>query len=482
MPNVSKLITRKMTWHANMTQYNHLGYNAIVKPDKMLSKIDTLFTATRYSQNPFTGLLLKNNKVSWQNDRSWEWDLKGATTRPAVVLSKSETSTQPGRFNTEYRVVLDTDDFMPGDVMTPGATNKKYQSRIMSHPVRRGEGYEYIMQIVTNDPNLFIPTRYLEPGQKWGKLYSTYEEGSEQSGSTQYSSTIMLKNRMSLARKQYKVTGHVVNEVLAVKIPDSKGKLHDMWIKYAEAEYWQQWYRELERLAWYSRSTDVITGSTGFPVIMGPGIQEQLEDSHIHYYTHLTADLIQEFLMDIFYSRVKPGNGRKVVGYTGEYGMLLFHKAMQELVNTTSWFRSGGNFNPAKQVKSDYHTNAYALGYQFVEYSMPNGTTLKLVHNPLYDDTEINFEIDPITGKPVESMRITFLDFVNDKGEDNIVLKKKKNGFSLGYEAGLVSPYGPVNNGLMSHSGDWYQMHVKDEIGVHISDVTRAGELILARN
>ena len=79
------------------------------------------------------------------------------------------------------------------------------------------------------------------------------------------------------------------------------------WIRYAEVEFFQQWYRELELGRWYSRSTNGVRGGTGRNVKSGPGLQQILEDSHIERYSHLTAKLIEEYLMDIFYGRVKPG-------------------------------------------------------------------------------------------------------------------------------------------------------------------------------
>jgi 4-aminobutyrate aminotransferase-like enzyme len=33
--------------------------------------------------------------------------------------------------------------------------------------------------------------------------------------------------------------------------------------------------------------------------------------------------------MDIFYGRVKPGQGREIEGFTGEYGMIQFHRAIE---------------------------------------------------------------------------------------------------------------------------------------------------------
>lgn len=480
----SKLITKRLPWHANFTELNHLGRAAIIKPEVFENVLTQIFTSMDYySDNPLTSTLFNMKNIKKINSREWEWGLRGKTTKPLVVTDQIETGTAIGRYKSEFRIVLDENWYLPGDVITPGSTNKRFQSRVQTNPVRYGNGWLYTLRLVSDDPQAVIPEKYLKPGVKWGKLFSIYEEGAEESGSTQFSAPIMLRNRMSRLRKKYEVTGDVATEVLATKVVDSNGKPHTSWIKYVEVEYWKQWYRELERSVWYSRKSDSIHGSTGRPVITGPGVQEQLEDSHIHYYTHLTARLIEEYLMDIFYARIKPGSQRRIKAYTGEYGMILFHRAMQQLVDASGWTIVGSNFNPIQKTSSEYNSNAYAVGYQFVKYIMGNGIELELVHNPLYDDLDINFEIDPVTGKPVESMRITFLDFSNnDKGESNIKIMKKNDSFKLGYVAGLTSPYGPAKNSLMSHSGDYYEMHVQDEIGVHIEDVTRCGELKLARN
>ena len=71
---------------------------------------------------------------------------------------------------------------------------------------------------------------------------------------------------------------------------------------------------------------------------------------------------------------------------------------------------------------------------------MANGAELELIHNPLYDDREINFEIDPITGYPTESMRFTFLDF-SDEGNavpGNIKYMKRKGANDANQNQNLV--------------------------------------------
>lgn len=480
----SRLITKEMEWSANMTEQSHLGRALLAKPHKFIDKMDQLFSASNYySDNPMSSMLMGSKKTEETIAATeWEWDLKGANTRPLVVVENviPSSDTTPGAFRRNFKIKLDENWYVAGDVITPGTSNKRYQCRIMEEPRRHGDGWIYTVRLMSDDSAFSLPVTYLTPGTQWAKLFSQYEEAAEQSGSTQYSLPISLRNKMGKFRKKYKVTDYASTEVLAVKVPDTKGKLHDSWIRYAEVEYWQQWYRELERGFWYSRSTDTVIGANGRPVRSGPGIQEQLEDSHVHRYSHLTTKLIEEYLMDIFYSRVKPGKGRNIKGFTGEYGMLQFHRAIQNWVNASGFIKNVEVYT--NKVQSEYHSNALEAGMQYVRYNMANGSSLELIHNPLYDDREINFEIDPITGFPVESQRITFMDFSGDGNKSNLKIINKKDGFAFTYIEGLYGPYGPKNGGSSAHSGSYYEMHVEKSCGFHIDDITKCGELILSRN
>lgn len=481
----SKLLIKEMEWNANMTEQSHLGRALIAKPQRLIGEMDKLFSAQNYySDNPISSLLMGNPLTEQTLDSTeWEWEMKGANTRPLVVVENMEldSNTTPGKFKKTFKVKLDENWYLPGDVIFPGTSNKKFQARIQFQGQKHGDGTVYTLRMNSDDPQAFMPQKYLRPGQQWSKLFSQYEEAAEQSGSTVFSMPIAFRNKMSKYRKEYRVTDYASTEVLAVGIPDSKGKYHKSWIRYAEVEYWMQWYREIERGYWYSRSAETVIGANGRPVRMGPGIQEQLEDSHQEKYSHLTAKLIEEYLQDIFYSRVKPGKGRRIKGFTGEYGMLQFHRAIQDWQQKSGFIKNIEVYT--NKVESDVHTNALEAGYQFVRYNMANGASLELVHNPIYDDREINSEIDEVTGFPVESQRITFLDFTGeDSRKSNVKIMNKRDGFAFTYVEGMYGPMGPKNGGSSAHAGDYYEMHVGKSCGIHIHDVTKCGELILARN
>lgn len=479
----NKLRIKEMQWNANMTEQSHLGRGLMTHPHRFSGYMDMMFTAQNiYADNPLTSMLQGMGEETIGNTE-WEWELKNANTRPLVIVENliPGSNTTPGKYKQVFPIKLDENWYLPGDVLHPGTSNKKFQVRVQSQGKTDGDGTTYMVRMNSDNPEDFIPLEYLKVGQQWGKLFSQYEEAAEQSGSTVFSMPVAFRSKMSKFRKEYRITDLASTEVLACKIPDSKGGLHDSWIKYAEVEYWQQWYRELERGLWYSRSADTVMGATGRPVRSGPGVQELLEDSHIHRYSHLTAKLIEEYLMDIFYGRVSPGKGRQIKGFTGEYGMIQFHRAIQDWQNKSGFIKNVEVYT--NKVGSNVHSNALEAGYQFVKYNMANGSSLELVHNPLYDDREINFEIDPVTGFPVESQRITFLDFSGKTGKSsNIKIMKKKDSFAFAYINGLHTPYGPQRSGNAAHSGSYYEMHVEEMRGAHIHDVGKCGELIFSRN
>jgi len=472
----SSMIIRKMPWSANFTEMNHLGKALIAKPHVFEEKMTKLFSSYNYADNPMTGLLAGTGREVEITSNEFTWQLRGASTRPLIYSGAAKTGT-PGKGITEITLDYDENWFKPGDIISPGSP--KDQVRIKEFAGRVGNYYRYIGVPNTSDLTYFVPLKYFKPGTKWTKLFSQYGEGSSQSGSTTYALPMELKSRISRYRKEYQITGDVMDEVLAVKVPDSTGKMHTMWMHYAEAEFWKQWARELAIGNMYSRSTNRVEDSSGRMTFSGPGIDEYLEDSNRSTYNTLTTKLLEEFIMDIQYSRVAPGTGRKLKVLTGEYGMIAFHRAVTENFTKSGFITL--DTTVIQKDSSPYHSNGLSYGAQFTRYKMANGAEIELIHNPLQDDRTIHFDIDPITGYPYESQKFYFLDFSGEGSESNIVRIKKRGANVLAYVAGLRSPFSRGRNENAAHTGDWYTMTVHDQCGVKITDVTKCGVLEKAR-
>lgn len=485
MQLINKLVTQRMPWHANFTELNHLMTSGNARPQLFENTVTQIFSSQTLngSANPLVAIGLGNEIEVTSN--YWEWKMRGATERPLIVLEDVEPDvTQKGKGHTEFRIKLDENWYKATDVIDPGTSGHKYLCRIMEDPIPHGNGWVYKLRLMDENSHAFVPSKYFTPGTTWAKLFATAEEGSYQAGSTQFSNEIAMRDSLGKIKKTYSVTDYASEEVLAIGYMDNKGKVHNKWIPYAEVEFHQQWQAEINRAAFYNRKGGSIKGGTGRTVDSFAGIQQKLEESgNNHVHSRLTTKLLQEYFMDIFYSRVKLEEINDIVGYTGYYGMFTFHEMMNHNVKDAGWRQLGGNWSPVEKTNSPYHKNAYRYGYKFTEWAMPMGGTFKLVHNPIYDDRSINREIDPVTGYPLESQRITFLNYTSDsKGNKNVRLVNKRDGFKFWYVAGGISPYGPMKGTLGSSAREEYEMYYSKEFGVHIQDPTSCGELILARN
>jgi len=473
-----KLGVRSREWHANDTEMNHLQKNGLITNQKVGNGLERFFMAEYNQYNPLSVYgKTAGNTITMTSDYQ-EWELMGASDRPLVVLENVETGvTKPGLGKTEFNLKLDANWWKVGDVIAPA--NKKYLLRIQSMPRPSGRGHIYTVVFHQNEPTLFLPLEYLKPGAKWGKQFSIYGEGADAAGSVNFAYPFTLKTRGWRMRKEYKVTGDVKKKgVLDIALMDRANKIHStQWVNYAEAEFMMQYEREKEWSRWYMREGST-TDTTGRQAKSGPGIEELMESSHLHYYNKLTTKLLEEYLMDIFYGRVG-FKSRYIVGYTGEWGA----RNVDEALRDSAFQRVQIVSNDEKFIKtttSEFNTNALQYGVQFTRYVGPNGIIFDIMHNPVYDDVTRHWQIDPVTGRPTESQKITFMDFKESSGGKNLYVLENPALSSYGYVAGTTSPYGPQKGGLMSHKEDSYTVVRQDEMGVLIKDVSRCGQLRLA--
>jgi len=475
---MDKLGIRTREWHANDTEMNHLQRNGLITNQKIGEGLERFFMAKTNNYNPLAVYGKTQGSTITMTSDYQEWELMGASDRPLVILENLDaTLTKPGQGKTVFSIKLDANWWKIGDVIAPA--NKIYLLRIQSMPRPSGRGYIYDVVLHENNPQLFVPTEFLKPGAKWAKQFSIYGEGADAAGSVNFAAPFTLKTRGWRMRKEYKVTGDVKKKgVLDVAMMDRNNKIHKSnWVSYAEAEFMIQYDREKEWSRWYMRE-GATTDTTGRQARSGPGIEQLMEAGHLHFYNKLTTKLLEEYLMDIFYGRVG-FKSRHVVAYTGEYGALNVHNALQNTAFQRVQITTDSDKFVSKTA-SEFSSAALQYGYQFVRYVGPNGIILDIMHNACYDDVERHWAIDPISGKPAESQKITFMDFQEGSGGKNLFLLENPALSSYGYVAGTTSPYGPQKGGLMSHKEDSYTVVRQDEMGVLLKDVSRCGQLRLA--
>lgn len=475
MAKITKIQTVRTPWSANYMTLAKLGDMLALKPYQMEGVVNRIYSSLNYNETPFTQSLIGNRTMEITSNE-WEWKMRGATEIPdTIVKTTSAEDVVAGRSFTLY---FSRDMWVYGDEISPGDSTHRFQCRIVKNPYRYGNGFAYEVEL-SNATS--IPQKFLEAGAQWNKLFSAYGEAAVQGGSTQFSGTFAMRNKLGKLRKQYKVDDYAWEEVLAIKVTDSNGNTHDFVDDFAMVEFRKQWLREIEKALIFSRTTENELDSTGNKVDKFPGLIQQIQE-YGNYFpsSNITLRKIEDFVDGITYNKFSPEQTVVMEMYTGRKGLQHFSRLIEAGIgNKTGWqLQNGSGFDPVKSMSSPYHSNAYSYGYQFLEYRMPNNIILRPKVLPMLDDVYNQFELHE--GFPKSSMSYLFLD-ISPVGNENSNIKMitKKNGFKTWYVDGGISHSGPQRGGSAAHGGEWYEMHISKELGLHIEDPTRTGMLEL---
>lgn len=473
-----------------MTDLNHWSKNLALKPAVFEAPHRMLFASKTNSLNLSTGNILEGifglGKTKYIDDLNWSWKMNVKGYRPITILENRTTGDTPGKYRQGIKVLVDVDLAAIGESWSPGSSDKSQIVTVVDK-VKEGRGFVYTLKTYTEGPEHFIKPQYLTPGTKWTRMYTMRGEAAESGGHTEHTTNVEYKNSVVKLRKEYKVTDFAAQAVLDIAFQDETGKTYRSWMDMQEAEYHMAMNKELAMHALYSRLGDqpLIDPDSGYPINPGAGIQQQIGfGGNVERYTTLTAELIEAFFDRIVYSRISPGDLGEVVGYSGHYGMKEFAKALDTWTGGKSIVRESSMF--LNKDSKGVHNNSLRTGYQYTVYDLPNGGSFRLIHNPLNDDKSIHRDIDPLTGSPLESQRITILDVTGGNGQsinqkDNICLVRKNKVYGSTIVEGRYGPGGTISKNP-KHSGDYYRVDISDSIGVEIKDPTVTGELVKTVN
>lgn len=413
---------------------------------------------------------------------SWEWGVmidqdRAVTIRDAKWNGAEITdNSTPGLGNTPITLWLEDAWFNTGATIE---LDDKSQLRIAEAPYQDGSLHVYTAFIADGNPASYIDPEMLKAGHQVSRLASAYEEYSEEADILNYNTHFKMRNYLTTMRLSYDITGSAFSTVMAVALKDPKtGKTSYLWSTYQEWVAMREWYKRMERGLVYNKSnvnkdgSCNLKGTNGRPAYIGAGLLEQIAPSNRRYYTRLTAELLEDFLFDLSYN-VLGTNERKFVALTGEMGMREFDRILKEKM---------ANLNLIDTVFVTGSGDSLTFGGQFKTYKMSNGIELTLKYFPLYDNTVYNRQLHPVTLKPLESYRMTFLDLGRRDGEANVVkVVRKDREFVNWCTAGAVTPagYAHSNTEVRSNAKDGYSVHFLGECGIMLRDPRACGELIM---
>lgn len=487
MSKINQLQVKVSKFDSNkFTDLNHWSKTLGIKPEVFENPHRMLFASRTNAINLSKGNILEGifglGKTKYIDDLEWGWKLSVKGSRPITILENRTPGNKPGQFRRPITVLVDADLAALGESWGFGSSDKS-QVVVVAAKKREGKNYVYTLKTYTDSVEHFINPKYLRPGTKMNRWYAMRGEAAESGGYTESYTDIEFRNRLVKLRKEYKVTDFGAQAVLDIAFKDENGKLYRSWMDMQEATYHMAMNKELAQYAINSRISDDVSlydPDSGYPIIPGAGLDQQIEfGGNVERYTTLSAELIEAFFDKLVYARINPGDLGEVIGYTGYYGMKEFSKALDVWSGGKAIVRESNMFN-SKDSKG-VHNNSLATGYQYTVYNLPNGGSFRLIHNPMNDDKDIYRDIDPLTGYPLESQKITILDITGGNGQsinpkDNIKLVRKNKVFGTTIVEGRVGPGGVISKNP-THGGDYYRVDISDSIGIEVTDPTVTGML-----
>ena len=488
---INKLQVRQAKFNSTrMTDLNHWSNQLAIKPTVFEAPTRAIFASKTNSLNLSSGNVLEGifglGKTKYIDDLNWSWKMKVKGFRPMTIIENRTAGNTPGKYRGDIEVLVDVDLFAIGESIGPGSSDKSQVVTVTNKTKEGARGFVYTLKTYTEGAEHFINPKYLKPGTKWTRMFTMRGEAAESGSHTENYTNVEYKNSLVKLRKEYKVTDFAAQAVVEIAFQDDEGGVHKSWMDKQEADYYMAMNKEMATFALYSRLGDqpLIDPDSGYPIIPGAGMEQQIGfGGNVERYTTMSAELIEAFFDRIVYSRINPGDLGEVMGLSGHYGMKEYAKALDTWTGGKAIVRESSTFIKGTEGMSN---NSLRTGYQFVTYDLPTGGSFKLVHNAMNDDKSIHRDIDPLTGVPLQSQRITILDVTGGNGDslakDNICLVRKNKVYGSTRILGRVGPGGVSTGDRATHSGDYYEVHISDSIGVQITDSTVTGELVKSVN
>lgn len=461
----------------NFTDSDHLAaaYDGD-KPQVLEQTLAQIYSSTdRFNGKPLLGMTVAKGKTLEIETDIYRWYLEGSEDkclRSVENLERTAGNTTPGIGKTPFKIKLDEEWFSRPDVIF--GEDNDYAIQILEGPFQEGTGYVYLCQLETDDYSKFIPLELLDSGKEFSKVWTTVQnEMNTDYGTQSYRGVFQLESQIGQFAQKLTVTDKAFRRDGRFGIPFTyKGKKVEKFIPMAQAKMDNEFYMSMEAQWWYGEKY-TGNGPDGYIKRQAPGLRQLLKDGWIEYYNGpLTEQMLKEYLMDIFFSR-EDENNRKVTLMTGTMGSLMFHDL---LASSASSFLT---------MDTHYITGTdprhLSYGAQFTHYIGPEGLDVTVVKNPLYDSRKYCKKMHPIhTDKPIDSWRMTVLDFGSKDGQDNIKVIKEKDTFTYGYHSGIIGKDGkPIQGGNVATMDRSVTYFISGSGSIHMSDATRGGELIL---
>ena len=445
---------------AQMTDSNSLA-NALMERPAELSPIITHLAGREEKKFPLSFLTEGVGNTRSIDRFEYEYRVKTHEINVRPVVSAAPGAAVGGGGSTFFLTFPDKWFIFPYTLVSQSGA----LARIMSEPVADGGGWKYALKIVSPD-TASVTVADCSPGALWGMLYANVGIDFSRGNASNWTAPGLVRSKIGTVRKSYHFSGNAKDYVAQFELPLKEGSKTKLWMDYEEYRHMLKFKEECEMYYWYGQKTHDATGistmldENGQPVISGPGLLEQVinKDS----YSTLTQAKLEETIGDLFYG-MTDATDKQVTLYTGIGGAREFDRALKT-------YYGGNNYLQTTQPYfiTGSGRNLGITGY-FTSYQHVDGHHVNVVKSPLFDHGPVAqaSKKHPVSGLPLESYRMVFVDQSTYDGENNLQMVNKKGRELLRWcVAGSVVPKGFTETDTRASDIDGASVHMLKTAGI----------------
>ena len=247
--------------------------------------------------------------------------------------------------------------------------------------------------------------------------------------------------------------------VVAFQIPKKSGGYSNLWMDFEEWQYTLQFNMEKEMLYWYAEQSYNASGITDLldennqPIIIAPGLLSQIPNKAT--YSTLTTNKLKSLVRDVFFG-MTDAQDKVITLFTGTGGADEFDSAMKTELSSNA-YRQTNNDVFAKGGDRSMKSTGFFTTYEHVD-----GYTVNVVRVPIFDHSVVAdvSAKHPVTGLPLESYRMVFVDQSTYGGKPNLMMVSRKGREMIRWGvAGSTIPHGFSGNDLRASDVDGASVH-----------------------
>lgn len=460
----NRIIIRDKFDGTGYTNENSLANAMLTKPD-VINPVVTHLAGMESKKFPLT-FLTEGQKGGYKtielNDIEYTWDVIGRMKYGSKIVSHTYGgSDKPGLGFSYFYLTFDTNWIKNQHLLS---SPNGQQAQVKGEPVQVGSYWQYKLQINGSDPAEYIAASEIAAGQSWVMTGGAPVSESDSMGNaSNFMTPGKIKNQISIIRKSYRYGGNVVNKMVEVQL-NADGKITNYWMPFQEWQFHMQWRQEKEEHLWtskYNRLTDGtipnIDPVSGLPIPIGAGVDQQIPNRDT--YSFLTYKKLKNTVGDVLYGATDSGN-MTVDLFTGVGGIEEFSDACAD--KASGFQQVAGD----KFIKGEGR-NLMLTGF-FAAFEHVDGHVVRVHYLSMNDfgSRAENAPKHPISGKPITSYDMYFLDRSVYDGEPNLKMLSQKGRSMV---RGIVKGMAPDKIGINFEGNSMpYIATEKDSNSVHL--------------